>query len=366
MLISLSVTNTQLEFIGSAKVEDLVNRLVQADRAGRHLVVIDRNTVDWIIENTTLSLNVKSHLISIRQSFTTRGAMPSVATSCLVVSPDFQEIRCEDDDGNRFVIGVDEFLRGSFSDFPTAFVLEDIVSDGALYEQALLEARKLTQVPSYRYEAVHSGGSRVPEVFEIEISKSKVVTCLVDSDRISPPDRKSSSALGVLRACSERNSSTRIKPCYIGQALVLPGRELENMVPFHIAKDILSADPDTVKFLSPLILQDSEVATEDCLWLFFDVKRGLDGGKVLDKFERKLISEESLDWLRRHLKVEQAELSTLKLAGWGDSFASSFVKDSEALARFHRFCRGPYWRSVFQPVFSKLLWFFCASRPDRL
>jgi len=364
MIITLSATNHELVVIGPAKVEDLVNRLIEADRAGRHLVVFERLTVDWIVANTTLSVNVQSHLISIRQSFATRGTMASVATSFLEISPVFGEIQCED--SRRFTIGVDEFLRGRFPDFATAFVLEDVVSDGQLYEHALREARKLTQVPSYCYEAVHSGGSRVPQVFDLEIAKNRVTTCLVDSDRLSPPDGRSSSALGVLRSCRERNSATRTQPSYIGQALVLPGRELENIVPFSIAKDIPTANVETVEFLSPLINQDREIEDEDCLWLFFDIKCGLDGSKILDKAQRGLISEQSVDWLCHRLGIENAALATLVVAGWGESFAARFLENNEALANFHRFVRGAYWRNVFQPVFSRLLWFFCAPKPDRL
>lgn len=364
MIITLSATEAQLEAIGAARVEDLVNRLIEADRAGRHLVVLDRTIADWILAHTTLSVNVRSHLVAIRQSFATRGTMPSVAASYLMISPDFTEIQC--DDGKKFTIGVEEFLRGRFPDFPAALVLEDVVSDGQLYEHALHEARKLTQVPSYCYEPVHSGGSRVPQVFELEIAKNRVTTCLVDSDRLSPPDGKSSSALGVLRSCRERNSAARTRPSYVGQALVLPGKELENIVPFSIARAMPTADLGTVAYLSPLINQEREIADEDCLWLFFDIKYGIDGSKIVDKLQRGLISAQSVEWLCQRLDIELAGLTQLVVAGWGDTFAARFLESNEALANFHKFVRGSYWRTVFQPVFSRLLWFFCAPRADRL
>lgn len=93
MIITFSATNAQLEAIGVPRIEDLVNRLVDADRAGRHLVVLDRALADWIVAHTTLSANVRSHLVSIRQSFAVRGTMPSVATAYLMISPDFTEIQ---------------------------------------------------------------------------------------------------------------------------------------------------------------------------------------------------------------------------------------------------------------------------------
>lgn len=364
MLITLSATGVQLEALGAAIVEDLVNRLIEADRAGRHLVVIDRKLADWIEAHTTLSVNVRSHLVSIRQAYATRGTMPSVATSYLVVSPDFTEIQC--DDGKTYTIGVKEFLRGQLPDLPAALVLEDVVSDGKLYEHALGEARKLTPVPSYRYDPVHSGGSRVPQVFEIEIAKNRVTTCLVDSDRLSPPDGKSSSALGVLRSCRERNSAARTRPCYVGQALVLPGKELENIIPFSIASAIPTADLSTVAYLSPLINQDREIVDEDCLWLFFDIKCGIDGSKIVDKLQRGLLSEQSVEWLCQRLGIELAGLTGLVVAGWGETFVARFLDNNEALANFHKFVRSSYWRTVFQPVFSRLLWFFCAPKADRL
>lgn len=364
MIITFSATNAQLEAIGVPRIEDLVNRLVDADRAGRHLVVLDRALADWIVAHTTLSANVRSHLVSIRQSFAVRGTMPSVATAYLMISPDFTEIQCND--GRTFTIGVEEFLKGRFPDFPAALVLEDVVSDGELYEHALHEARKLTPVPSYCYEPVHAGGSRAPQVFELEIAKNKITTCLVDSDRISPSDGKASSALGVLRSCRERNSTARTKPSYVGQALVLPGKELENIVPFSIASRIPTANAGTVEYLSPLIDQDREIVDEDCLWLFFDVKCGIDGNKIVDKLQRGLKSTQSVEWLCQRLGIGLAELAGLVVPGWGDTFASRFLENSEALANFHRFVRGSYWRTVFQPVFNRLLWFFCAPKADRL
>ena len=276
MIFFLNETKDGLAAQEAGQVEDLFCRLIEADRRGRHYFVLPRTVADWALKNLKFSARHESHLIGIRQQHAMRGALPRSSGT-------FLEIRFEQNGVERvgedfFRIGVDAFLAGEYAESRSALVIEDIVNDAGLYAHVLGEARKLTNIPSFDYEPVHSGGSRIAPVFESEVEKCKVVCCLVDTDMLAPCSGRGSTASGVLSIQHRRNS--RGHP-FVGYVFSTVGHELENCIPYCIVKELTEVSQLTIDTLDRVAVQDGSVDAETCFWIYFDVKNGLCGEALL-------------------------------------------------------------------------------------
>jgi len=79
------------------------------------------------------------------------------------------------------------------------------------------------------------GGSQTPGVFEREIESNRVVLAIVDSDKKHSSDSVSREARQVVKLAADASSD-------LVEALVLPVRELENLLPIEVYIEVLGAE----------------------------------------------------------------------------------------------------------------------------
>lgn len=365
MIFFLNATEEQLEFQDRADVEELFSKLIDADRRGRHYFVLPRRIASWALENLPFTTRQKSHLTDIKQHHATRGALPRKAGAYLEICLEELEVQVQDD--RAFRIGVKTFLSGEYADTKAALVIEDLVNDAGLYQHLLNETRKLTNVPSFSFEPVHSGGSRILPVFNSEIAKEKVVCCLVDTDKIAPCAAKSATARQVLNVVQRRNvTPTHTERSFIGGAFCSVGHELENSIPFHIARDLVEVNGLSLEILGRIVSQDQVPQDHDCFWLFFDIKEGLCGATLASKRQSGHISEDTFQWLLDKLDIDEENLQQTTIEGFGDGIVQKFLNCHLSLKKFHEFTRTDYWKGLFLEPFELLLWFFAAPPRERI
>ncbi|HCQ58777.1 hypothetical protein [uncultured Roseovarius sp.] len=365
MIFLLDETSEQLEAQDGAQVEDLFSRLIETDRRGRHYFVLSRVLADWALENLALSARHKSHLVGIREQYAMRGALPKSSGVFLQIG--FESIGvCQMNEG-FFKIGVDAFLAGEYAESRAALVLEDIVNDAGLYKHVLGEARKLTNVPNFNFEPVHSGGSRIVPVFETEVNKGKVVCCIVDTDMLAPCSKKGVTARNVLAIQRRRNEDTASTAAsFVGRAFCTVGHELENCIPYFIVKEFAAVSQLTSDILDRVAVQDDSVDAGTCFWLHFDVKNGLCGETIIEKREAGHLSEASVTWIQARLGLNDQDFRSVKIDGFGEEIVDKFLSSPAALRKFHTFTRTNYWKSLFLERFEELLWYFAAPARERV
>lgn len=366
MIFSLEATIEELGALPPVESENLFSLLIDCDRRGRHFTVVNRKICDWALNEVQLSGRDRSHLVTLRQEYTQRGALPNFATFQVKIKIGNLDI-CRYPNG-VFEIGHRKLIAGEFCQTKTAFVLEDIGDDFDLYRQILSEARRQTNVPSFTFNSIHGGGASTPRVFEHEISNDRVTVCVVDNDKLAPCDRNSGTARSVLGILKRRNlDDTDPAQPFIGIAFTTVGRELENCVPYCILKNVPEYDAYAcITILDSAVFEDSQVSLPDCFWMYFDIKDGLDGKKLAQKVNDGQLSEDSLQWICSKLGCEVEDAATLNIDGFGPRVVRNFLRDQNSLRAFHQFTRTQYWRNLFLDHFESLLWFFAAPACYRL
>lgn len=365
MIISLPQSPEELATHDKGEIEDLFCRLIEADRRGRHFFILSRSSAKWALKELSLSSKQVSHLTSLGESYSVRGGLPEAAENRLLICLSDQAV--SKDENGTFYIGVRSFLRGSYSEASTALVLEDLVSDAKLYAHIFNEARKLTNVPSYSFEPIHAGGSRILPVFEAEVAKEKVVCCIFDTDQKTPISGRGATANGVISFHRRRNvDSNGADAPFVGHIFPSVGHELENVIPYSIAKSLVALDHNSLSFLDSSVDQSFPKAEAECFWLYFDLKNGINGESLLSKEQNGQLSTEAVDWICDKLTITRAELSKVDVSGFGSNIAKLFLDSPAALRTFHDFCRTEYWKRIFLPKFDEALWYFAAPVRERV
>ncbi|ABF62548.1 hypothetical protein TM1040_3579 (plasmid) [Ruegeria sp. TM1040] len=361
MIITLEASNDELSSLTDDEAEDLFSRLLDADRMGRHIVVMNRRICEWGKQNTKLSGRNLSHLIDIKEAFATRGNISSYATCFLKVVLGNQPISIVD---NCFMMGHKEFLQGEYASSKTMLIVENLNSDSKLYEFIFEKSITKTKVPGWAVEFILGGGNTTVTAFEGEIAKKRITVCVVDTDKISPCDKLGTTARKVLNRHSKRNLQ-QYDPAtpYVGTAIETVGHELENYIPLSSVKYLDAFSCPTC--LDDLVDQEVAKSSADCLWLYFDIKKGIDGKRLLDKERTNIKNRSVLEWICKNTKIKLEDLHSLKIPGIGSTIVDHFLKNDLAKEQYTRFTNTDYWEHLFLEHLEKLLWFLAAPKTLR-
>jgi len=361
MIFTLNGSVDELAALPDDEVENLFTILLDADRSGRHLVVIERGVCSWGVENLDLSGQNRTHLRGLREQYATRGNIERYAGSYLeVVVGDCPVIKVDD----YFKIGHSSFISGDYATSKTKMVVENLKADSKLYEYLFNVAIKQTVVPSLAVDFVMGGGNTTVTVFEAEIEKHRVSICAVDTDRISPCDLLGETAKKVKNRHSKRNlQPSDPATAYVGIAIETIGHELENYIPLSAIKllDCFLCHASLDNFVSQETYEDSL----NCFWLYFDTKKGLDGAKIQKKVDDGVKPSSTISWICDKTGTQETEFVSLKIPGIGSSIVEHFLKHDAAKERYVVFSRTDYWKTLFLRHFEKLLWFLAAPQVSR-
>lgn len=358
MIFFLNVRIDDLEDLSSDEVEELFTNLVDADRMGRHFVVMRRDICRWASANVSLSGRNMAYLSVIMESFSTRGNICKEARSYLEIVLGGGRPSVE---GSGFKIGHRNFNLGEFWQYKSRMIVENLNSDGKLYQYVFDHTVKKTRVPGISVDFVLGAGNTTSSAFEGEINSFRVAVCVVDTDRISPCDRLGNTALKVMNVHSKRNLEPEddAEP-YIGIALKTVGHELENYIPLSAIKKIGEFKCD--EQLDDLVFQQTAQNAKDCFWLYFDTKKGLKIAEIQNKVKNNHKSKGVIDWLAQKTMVLDADFDTLEISNIGHTIVERFLNSKEAKTEYLEFTETDYWQAVFFDHFEQLLWFLAAPK----
>lgn len=361
MIFILDARVADLESLPVSQVENLFSALMDADRSGRHLVVIDRSICSWAIKNVSLSGENSKHLVGLREQFATRGNITEYAHSFLKVVLGSRPVTIN---GDHFEIGHVEFTSGEYATSKTKMIVENLTTDSRLYDYLLGVAISQTVVPGFAVDFVLGGGDTTVTAFEAEVDKQRIAVCVVDTDRVSPCDNLGETARKVINSHAKRNLDiTHPAPAYVGTVLETVGHELENYIPFSAVNLIGVFTHDTC--LDAIVTQNSAADAADCFWRYFDTKGGIDGRKIGSKVAAGKKPPSVVDWICKETGISVGDFVSLRISGIGSSVADHFLKSAAAKTHYVEFSKSEYWRALFLRHFEQVLWFLAAPEIRR-
>ena len=364
MIFHLDCSINELETANANEMEETIARLVDADRSGKHFFVLKRELCGWAIDNLELSRLDKEHLITIREDYAGRGGLPRLAKAVIKVRIGSDAVSFDGD--GIFSVGHVELIQGEYLSSSAVFVMEDVAADGRLYSHIFGEVRKISAVPSYRFDPVHGGGSVTETVLNNEIRKKRIVVCVVDHDKVAPMDRKSSTAKGILTNHHRRNVGQSYKhECYVGVSCTTIGKELENWIPYHLFKLMPRFRNHSSFGKLDEVMGDLSEEDGHCFWLHFDIKEGIDGKKLRKKLDDGEVSADVIEWVCAKIGSSGSALEEVRIDGFGLGIIDAFFGSQEAIKGFHSFVRSEHWRRLFGGYFEDLLWYFAAPLRNR-
>jgi hypothetical protein len=103
-------------------------------------------------------------------------------------------------------------------------------------------------------------------------------------------------------------------------------------------------------------VEDSKnVDTNDRIWLYFDIKRGL----TKETFAK--LSHEEKEWIRSKLLLIELTPDSTEIPGLGDRITSVLIHSPGGLGRIAHEVRRDSWLSIFGSFIDNLLWFFLST-----
>jgi hypothetical protein len=253
MYIDLCSSFTRLSDDEIARYHGIIENLIIAHAEGWHVFAPDRGVIRYLLPKLSLSRSQSEILLA--------HIMPRISTlRGSALSADFRVVVTPDNMQN--LSNIDRGIRVAASRFSTVnncrnvrLIVEDSNSDGE-YMRAICNALKnvIGINAPISFEIVHGGGSRLAARFREEASIGWCVVCVSDSDR-RVPDADLRGNPRVIHEIGRLANSPLVK------AIILPVREIENMIPLMYIDHVYKNDPSIIGRVSVLrSIQETDLA----------------------------------------------------------------------------------------------------------
>jgi hypothetical protein len=352
MIIHFGLTGAQLAASDRLLVASAISELVRCHRMGVHLVVAERATIAYVLENWPHSTLEEATLRSLAQEYAQTAGLLAKCYTYIAIVPANQQFRRI---GKVVDVPLHQICQPYILDRP-ALLVEDTQSDASLFDAICKNTRDLVGVPTFVWEQMHGGGSRLKNIFAEKISDRRIVCVVTESDRNAPHPAPHQTF----------NDLTKIKDdasWHLGFVFALPCREVENLLPLEIIETLdcsveRGKTITTLKLISEMELRTGSAPSES-YWLYFDVKQGQNPDR--------LAGDSPLDraWIESKLSLVGLANNTVNLDGFGGTIIHQLLQTNFSMARFRDAIRTPKWRAMFGEMFAQLLW-ICICAPRRV
>lgn len=338
MLIEFSAKPEELNGAQGNVLRDATSEMLRAHRRGHHLVIVERATAGWILDNVELSLADKSTLQGIFQDYTQNANL--LHLSEIFLSIDVQKLTFPEWKNNRLIVGLHHIRDFEICE-KSILICEDSVSDAKFYE-VILEKIFLDEYGfPVNFEHRHGGGKQISAVFRDILSERRLIAAIVDSDRKTPGENHPEKYIKLERY---RNES----PWKGSFCLCLTCHEIENIVPINVIEKLpLSTQKSHVIDALKRIAVAEElgnIPNSQRFYLYFDLKNGAIGPEN--------------PWISSKLTMG----GKIAYVGFGDNIVSQLLDSRDAVREMLTQMRRSAWRDVFLKDFTQIGWFGIAAR----
>lgn len=331
-------------------VSEVMSEAARSSILGYHRLVVPRAFAKWCVATLDLSKKHKMHIERLGQDYTQLGGQARAAPSKLTI---VLENEGASRDGNGgWIIGIGDIWAGRQLE-RTALILENADNDGAFYEFIFERCSKKLGFGPISFETFNGGGNGSGRELARLSSDCRVIACICDTDMNAPGGAKSPTYNTMMA------EYRRVAP--LGIASGTPGREVENFLPLHIVESLTENMTAVQKLKELLDLQGEDVDPQDCLWLYFDIKRGFPKG-VLEKYCK---SEELKNWVAVKYGVEKSKISDIEIPPLGERVLERFLLSEPLKGEMHRYVRTKYWETHFMGWIEMFLWVLAGRKVER-
>jgi hypothetical protein len=350
MIIHVSIPEALIIPDNAPMLERLVHDLVDAYIKGRHLLVVERGTIDNLRKVVSLS---QQHDVVLRELF----SFFSQTKSALAGAPTFLRVSDLDSEmratGRFFSVGVKQFVNCEMHREPRLLV-EHALNDGEFLSIALQRLATKARLGRLVFETGHGGGDDMPDMFLASLANNRITVCVADSDKGHPGAGSSGKCLKLKRIVRQRKDM----PCYFVE---LPCHEVENMIPLSVLYELMPSK-DAVATLDTLEAIDaaeaaSGIPQNERFKLYFDMKDGFSSANSGN------ISRAQRSFIQERLSLAGVDIKKAEISGIGKKLAKQITDDNKFLSQFcQRIMTCPYWKDVFFESFKVLLYYLIGGQ----
>lgn len=328
MIIYLDWNDDQVSSVPSVELDEVVTRLVKAERDGDHLLVVNPDSAERLLKLGDFGGWVRSTLIDVLQKFSQR--MKYIKEKkypyLIISSVSSQEIDMLS--SGNIIVGYRKLSQSKILDRPI-FLLEGPEVDGFVFDAYIDIIKRRLQMGELSYQKRSGGGGSTWLNLKNYMKEFYIIVCVCDSDRITPFSGKGDTARAV-------DQGMRQEGCKLSVFCITPNKEVENFIPFSIARQLFESDKDSERKISKLenlLIQQEGSTLSDCMWSFYDTKKGVR--------KKKLLAVETCDranpWIRKKYKIERFdEICDDEYPMWGEDFIKRIHKNEVVWKNFLR------------------------------
>ena len=327
MLIEIGLSVENIENMEEVYVSRLFESIAVAAFSGNHKIYLPLDVFEYLMASNILSKSARGAIQKISENRSQFGGLLKKDTiPKLTVNNSKGGLKRGT--GNHFQIGYENFLDGDYLMRPVLAV-ENSSNDGRFYKFIFTEEAKRNRFSGVQFEIVNIGGKdNLKNMLHDYSAEKRIVVFITDLDSVVKISDK------VITDREQNREKTLNTGNCIGFVKYTPGHELENFLPLSIVekvgKKINSVELEKIRGLI-----DSQCGTEvrDCLWLYYDIERGINvqkdnRGKFIIN-NRFKVQMDDIDWLCEKYSTTKSRLEHLKFPGFGDSVIKNFMKNSD-------------------------------------
>lgn len=338
-----------LEAQNLGHIHNIVSDLLAAHRAGHHLLIIDRDTSDWLVGNIEFNARDKAMLLSIRASYTQTANLIDDATSSILVQP--SHLGGPQFRGRMFVLGIKDVDWRYFLQRPNLLV-ENSRYDGTLIEIVLSVVGERIGAPAISFDKRNGGGTGIFHVWQEQIDQGYIVCLVADSDKRHPDAALSDKFAEAIKYAAAKGR-------HLSYCLPLPCLEAENLIPLNV----IEALPSCVEKANEISALKRIDAAEEAAGVplnrrfiyFYDLKVGI------KESDRECVNPAGgKEWYAERIAMGG---NSAKHCGISSSLIYQLIDDDKARKLFSKeIKRNRKWISVFEEFFAAICWIGYAPR----
>jgi len=351
MIIYISLGGDAFEAGRYAIAERLLHEIVDIYIKGRHLLVLERETIEAMRASLEIGRHADVVLSELYASYSQmKGIVKTSPVSLQVLDLD-SDLRS---DGTIFKVGAKKFIEYDLSK-EAKLLLEHKLHDGEFLSNALQRLATRGRLGRLNFEIGHGGGDDMPAMFKADVESHRITVCVADSDKTFP-GAPTSDKCSKLRKIQTKFSGG------IHHFVELPCHEAENMLPLSSISqlDLSHGHVETIKLLGEIESQEvlGNVPSQERLKLFFDFKNGI-AAEEPTSARRK----QQLKFLKEKFDLINVDISRCEVAGLGDHLTKRVAQNGKAISDFSQaMFTCPYWRDVFMESLSLVLYFLLGTQ----
>lgn len=340
MLFSFELTPAAMSEIPEAELKAALVELLRARRMGFHLVVFDRESANYIICNIKMNDEDLAIMRRVMNDYTQIHGLKSVLKTYIkiVYGPPSTIRRIAD----RFEVSLDCLYRFGFLS-STILLTENLHTDGKIISYILQEYARRSNFFPLSFELANGGGEAINHNFSHHLEQNRICVCVIDSDYDSPIDnckikeRKCRSIFESLRSC-------------IGCMVVLPCREIENMMPLEVF-DLVFPGVRLRNIILKIETEESRCNEATIPYKYYvDLKYGIRHERI-----NGLAHEHSVSWIEQKLNLAGFDHRTIYEVGYGEHIIQNILASNAALNQINKSIQSHAWRQHFGSIMLEII-----------